>query len=174
MTTLCYPQKDGHYLMMHRVKKENDYNKDKWVGIGGKFEDGESPEECLLRETKEETGLTLTNWRYRGIISFINNLYETEYMNLYTADTWEGTIGECNEGVLEWLACEKVYDLEIWEGDKLFFWLLEQEVPFFSLKLEYHGETLVGCAYNGMRCVKKSEDEEFFEAFKRQFALPEV
>lgn len=169
MTTLCYPERDGKYLMMHRVKKENDYNKDKWIGIGGKFEDGESPEECLLRETLEETGLTLTSWRYRGIISFINDLYETEYMNLYTADAWEGIIGECNEGTLDWLPCEAVYDLEIWEGDKIFFWLLEQDAAFFSLKLEYHGDELLGWAYNGIRCNKISEDEDLFEAFKRQY-----
>lgn len=169
MTTLCYPVRKGKYLMMHRVKKEHDENKDKWIGIGGKFEEKESPEECLLRETFEETGLILTSWRYRGIISFINDLYETEYMHLYTADAWEGIIGECDEGTLDWLDRSAVYDLEIWEGDKIFFWLLEQDAPFFSLKLEYHGDKLLGWAYNGIRCQKRSEEEDLFEAFKRQY-----
>ena len=103
LTTLCYIEKDSKYLMMHRVKKEHDINKDKWVGIGGHFEADESPEECLLREAQEETGLTLTDYRQRGIITFISDRWQTEYMFLYTAAGFEGSITDCNEGVLEWI-----------------------------------------------------------------------
>lgn len=143
LTTLCYIEKDGKYLMMHRVKKENDVNKDKWIGIGGHFEENESPEECLLREVKEETGLILTKWQQRGIITFISDVWQTEYMFLYTATEYEGEIGECSEGNLEWVPKEAVYDLPIWEGDKVFFRLLESDAPFFSLKLRYQGDELV-------------------------------
>lgn len=131
MTTLCYIEKDGRYLMLHRVKKENDMNWDKWVGIGGHFEDGESPEECLCREVSEETGLRLTEYRLRGIITFVSDRWQTEYMFLYTATGYEGNIGKCSEGVLEWVDKSAVYSLPIWEGDRIFFRLLEQEEPFF-------------------------------------------
>ncbi len=143
LTTLCYIEKDDKYLMMHRVKKENDLNKDKWVGIGGHFEEGESPEECLLRETYEETGLTLLSYELRGIITFVSDEWGTEYMFLFTADEFKGQIGECSEGNLEWVDKSKVYDLPLWEGDKVFFRLLETEERFFSLKLQYRGEELV-------------------------------
>ena len=143
LTTLCYIERDGKYLMMHRVKKENDVNKDKWVGIGGHFEADESPEECLLREVSEETGLTLTKWRARGIVTFISDQWQTEYMHLYTATEFEGEIGECSEGTLEWIDKKDVYDLPIWEGDKIFFELLEKTQSFFSLKLRYEGDKLV-------------------------------
>ena len=149
LTTLCYIERDGKYLMMHRVKKEHDINKDKWVGIGGHFEADESPEECLLREAREETGLLLTNYRQRGIITFISDRWQTEYMFLYTATAYEGTIGECNEGTLEWIEKEKVCDLPLWEGDKIFFRLMEEERPHFSLKLRYEGETLVEAVLDG-------------------------
>jgi 8-oxo-dGTP diphosphatase len=142
-------EKGDQYLMLHRVKKEKDINKDKWIGVGGKFEDKESPEDCLLREVREETGLTLTSYRFRGIITFITDRYETEYMHLYTADAWEGEMIECNEGNLEWIDKSEVFNLNIWEGDKLFFRLLQQNVPFFSLRLEYVGDTLVSYALNG-------------------------
>lgn len=148
MTTLCYIEKDGRYLMLHRVKKENDMNHDKWVGIGGHFEDGESPEECLCREVSEETGLRLTEYRLRGIITFVSDRWQTEYMFLYTAAGYEGNIGECSEGVLEWVDKLAVYSLPIWEGDRIFFRLLEQEEPFFSLKLRYKGETLIESILN--------------------------
>jgi 8-oxo-dGTP diphosphatase len=139
LTTLCYIEKDGKYLMLHRVKKEKDINKDKWIGIGGHFEGTESPEDCLLREVKEETGLTLTSFRFRGIVTFLcGDCFE--YMCLYTADGFEGEIRECDEGVLEWVDKKAVYDLDLWEGDKLFFRLLEEERPFFSLKLTYTPE----------------------------------
>ena len=142
MTTLCYIEKDGRYLMLHRVKKENDMKQDKWVGIGGHFEEGESPEECLCREVSEETGLRLTEYRLRGIITFVSDRWQTEYMFLYTATGYEGDIGECSEGALEWVDKSAVYSLPIWEGDRIFFRLLEQEEPFFSLKLQYKGENL--------------------------------
>lgn len=148
-TTLCYIEREDDYLMMHRVKKKNDVNQDKWVGAGGKFEADESPEECLLREVYEETGLTLTSWKYRGIVTFVSDKWETEYMHLYTADGFEGEIGECREGTLEWLPKAAVYDLPIWVGDKIFFRLIEQDRPFFSLKLRYEGETLVYAALDG-------------------------
>ena len=142
-TTLCYIEKDGAYLMLHRVKKEADINKDKWVGIGGKFEEGESPEECLVREVKEETGLTLHSWRCRGIVTFVSEEYGTEYMHLFTSDDFSGEITECDEGELVWVEKSRVPDLPIWEGDKIFFRLLEEDIGFFSLKLEYSGDSLV-------------------------------
>lgn len=148
-TTLCYIEKEDSYLMMHRVKKEKDINKDKWVGVGGHFEDGESPEECLLREVWEETGLKLTSFRLCGIVTFATDVYPTEYMFLYTADGYVGEITECNEGNLEWVQKKDVYDLPIWEGDKVFFRLLEEDVPVFSLKLRYEGDKLVETVLNG-------------------------
>ena len=137
LTTLCYIEKGDQYLMLHRVKKEHDINKDKWIGVGGKFEDKESPEDCLFREVREETGLTLTSWKFRGIITFVTDRYETEFMHLYTADDWEGEMIECNEGNLEWLDKKEVFNLKVWEGDKIFFWLMQHDAPFFSLRLEY-------------------------------------
>lgn len=147
LTTLCYIEKDHQYLMMHRVKKENDCNKDKWIGIGGHFEEGESPEECMLREVKEETGLSLTNYKKRGIITFVSDEWPTEYMFLYTADAPENAdvlmLPECIEGTLEWVDKDKVYELPIWEGDKVFFELLEKQKEYFSLKLRYEGARLI-------------------------------
>ena len=137
MSTLCYIEKDHQYLMLHRVSKKNDVNKDKWIGVGGHFEDGESPEECVLRETKEETGYTLTSYRYRGLVTFVFADLETEYMSLFTADGFEGEEIPCNEGVLEWINIQDVWKLNLWEGDKIFFRLLEENIPFFSLKLVY-------------------------------------
>lgn len=148
-TTLCYIEQGGKYLMMHRVKKEKDINKDKWVGVGGHFEADESPEECLFREVKEETGLTLTSWQLRGIITFICDRQDTEYMFLYTADGFYGTLTECEEGELEWVEKPLVYDLPIWEGDRIFFRLIEENHPFFSLKLKYENDVLVEQSLNG-------------------------
>ena len=148
-TTLCYLLQGDQVLLLHRVKKENDLNHDKWIGIGGKFEEGESPEECLLREAWEETGLTLTDYRYRGIVTFVSNEWEGEYMHLYTATGWTGALKECNEGVLEWVSQEKMKELPQWEGDKIFLRLLEEEAPFFSLKLSYEGDRLTYAALNG-------------------------
>lgn len=148
-TTLCYIEKDRKCLMLHRIKKENDINRDKWIGIGGKFEENESPEECALREVKEETGLTLTSWRYRGIVTFVSDRYEGEYMHLFTANGFEGELIDCDEGVLEWIEHEKVMSLPTWEGDRIFLRLLERDEPFFSLKLCYNGDRLESAALNG-------------------------
>jgi 8-oxo-dGTP diphosphatase len=148
LTTLCYIEKDDAYLMLHRVKKENDLNHDKWVGVGGKFERDETPEECLLREVKEETGLTLTSYRFRGIVTFLSDEWEGEYMHLYTATEYTGEMTECNEGNLEWVPKEDIEKLHIWEGDKIFFRLLDENLPFFSLKLRYKGDELVETAVN--------------------------
>jgi 8-oxo-dGTP diphosphatase len=146
LTTLCYIEKDDAYLMLHRVKKENDLNHDKWVGVGGKFEQDETPEECLLREVKEETGLTLTSYRFRGIVTFLSDEWEGEYMHLYTATEYTGEMTECNEGNLEWVPKADIEKLHIWEGDKIFFRLLDENLPFFSLKLRYRGDELVETA----------------------------
>lgn len=149
--TLCYIENDrDEYLMLHRVKKKNDVNQDKWIGVGGKFEDKESPEECLLREVWEETGLKLTDYRFRGIVTFASDGWETEYMHLYTASGYEGTMKECDEGNLEWVKKSAVQDLPIWEGDKIFFRLLEEDRSFFSLKLSYEGDKLVYAALDGV------------------------
>ena len=154
-TTLCYIENErGDYLMLHRVKKENDCNRDKWIGVGGKFEDGESPEECVLRETLEETGLTLTDWRYRGIVTFVSERWETEYTNLFTATGWTGRLHECDEGVLEWVSREQFRGLPQWEGDRIFLRLIEEDAPFFSLKLRYEGEHLAYAALNGKELAR--------------------
>lgn len=149
LTTLCYIEQDGKYLMLHRVKKEKDVNKDKWIGIGGHFEEGESPGECLLREAREETGLTLTSWRFRGLVTFLAEGWPAEYMCLFTADSFEGVLKECDEGTLEWVDKARLSELNLWEGDRIFFRLLEEEHPFFSLKLEYKGDKLVRWSLDG-------------------------
>jgi len=137
LTTLCYLERDGQYLMLHRVKKEHDINKDKYIGVGGHFLHGESPDECLKREVLEETGLRLTSYRARGIVTFVYGEDVVEYMHLFTADAWEGEMKECDEGTLEWVDIDRVCDLPIWEGDKVFFRLLKEGALFFSLKLVY-------------------------------------
>lgn len=142
-TTLCYIENNGCYLMLHRVKKENDQNHDKWIGVGGKFEDGESPEDCLLREVKEETGLTLTSYRMRGVVTFVLDGWGTEYMYLFTADAYSGELGTCDEGNLEWIPKEEVINLPIWEGDRIFLKLLNETENYFSLKLHYAGDELI-------------------------------
>ena len=142
LTTLCYIEQNDNYLMLHRVKKENDLNHDKWIGVGGKFEPDETPEECLLREVKEETGLTLLSYRARGIITFISDEWETEYMYLYTASEFEGEMTECDEGELVWVPKAEVEDLKLWEGDTIFLRLLRECDSFFSLKVRYEGERL--------------------------------
>ncbi len=142
LTTLCYIEQDGRYLMLHRIKKENDLNQDKWIGVGGKFEPGESPEECLLREVREETGLTLLEYRFRGIVTFISDEAETEYMHLFTAERFTGRLTGCNEGELVWVPKKEIKKLKLWEGDLIFFRLLEEENGFFSLKLRYEKERL--------------------------------
>jgi 8-oxo-dGTP diphosphatase len=150
-TTVCYIEKDGSYLMLHRVKKENDANKDKWIGIGGKFLNGESPEDCLLREVLEETGLSLNSWRYRGIVTFVSDRWETEYMHVFTSDDFSGRLIDCDEGVLEWVKKDRLSSLPLWEGDKIFHRLIDENAPFFSLKLIYEDESLVFAALNGVQ-----------------------
>ena len=136
--------------MLHRISKKNDINKDKWIGIGGHFLQNESPEECLLREAKEETGLTLTSYRFRGIVTFITDgLEEAEYMHLYTADRFEGELTSCNEGTLEWVPKKDIYSLNLWEGDRIFHKLLDEDAPFFSLKLVYKGNQLIEAVLDG-------------------------
>ena len=149
-TTLCYLEQDGQYLMLHRVKKSHDVNHGKWIGVGGKFEFQESPEDCLLREVREETGLTLKSWRYRGIVTFLYNDDEAEYMHLFTADGWTGTLRDCAEGELRWVPRDEVGKLNLWEGDRIFLALLTRDEPFFSLKLTYRGDDLVGAVLNGV------------------------
>ena len=149
-TTLCYLEQGGNYLMLHRVKKAVDENKDKWIGVGGKFEEGESPEDCLLREVREETGLTLHSWRYRGIVTFVSDEWGTEYMHLFTSDDFSGELTACPEGELAWIGKEDLLAKPIWEGDKIFLRLLQRDVPFFSLKLCYRGDTLTHAVLNGV------------------------
>lgn len=150
LSTLCYIQRGNQYLMLHRTVKKNDINKDKWIGVGGHFEEDESPEECLLREVKEETGYTLTSYRYRGIVTFVSGDGVTEYMSLFTADGFCGQESVCDEGELVWVDKEDVYKLNIWEGDRIFFRLLEETDQFFSLKLVYDGTgVLLSAALNG-------------------------
>lgn len=149
-TTLCYLERGREYLMLHRVKKTVDENKDKWIGIGGKFEEGESPEDCLLREVREETGLRLLRWCYRGIVTFVSDEWGTEYMHLFTSDAYEGSLRtDCDEGELEWIDRDRLLKLPIWEGDKIFLRLLDEDVPFFSLKLRYAGDRLTEAVLNG-------------------------
>ena len=142
LTTLCYIEKDDCYLMLHRTKKEKDENYDKWIGVGGKFEVGESPEECLLREVEEETGLSLLSYEFRGLVTFVSNEWGTEYMHLFTADAYKGKIKSCEEGELVWVPKNHIESLKLWEGDKVFLTLLKEEKSFFSLKLVYEGEKL--------------------------------
>ena len=148
-TSLCYIERGEQYLMLHRVKKQNDQNHDKWIGIGGKFEPGESPEDCLLREVGEETGLTLTDYRFRGLVTFVSDEAPTEYMHLFTATGFTGTLWDCDEGTLEWVPIPQVETLPLWQGDKLFLRLLQTEKDFFSLKLRYVGDQLVQAVRDG-------------------------
>ena len=135
--------------MLHRTKKAADENRDKWIGIGGKFEAGESPEDCMLREVREETGLSLSSWSFRGIVTFVSDEWGTEYMHLFTADGFAGSLRDCDEGELEWVEKARIPSLPIWEGDKIFLRLLDQGADFFSLKLCYHGDKLVRAVLNG-------------------------
>ena len=150
-STLCYIVKDGKVLMLHRVKKKNDINHDKWIGIGGKFEPEEAPEECILREAKEETGLTLTSWRCRGVVTFLQEGGEGEYMYLFTADDFTGELTECDEGDLQWVSMDFLDALPKWEGDQIFLDLLWQDAPFFLLTLRYQGDRLVEAVLDGKK-----------------------
>ena len=148
-TTLCYIERDGAYLMLHRTKKEHDENRDKWVGVGGKFENGESPEDCMMREVFEETGLSVTKYAYRGIVTFVSDLYGTEHMHLFTISGFSGKVKDCDEGELEWIEKSDLLALPMWEGDRIFLKLLGVDRPFFSLKLVYSGETLTRAVLDG-------------------------
>ena len=150
-TTLCYVTRGNEVLMLHRIKKKNDINQDKWIGIGGKFEGMESPDECLLREAKEETGLTLTSWRCRGVVTFLTTDGFGEYMYLFTADGCEGELTDCPEGELKWVSRDFLNELPKWEGDQIFLDLLWQDAPFFLLKLRYDGDKLIEAVLNGER-----------------------
>ena len=148
-STLCYVIRGDQVLMLHRVKKKNDVNKDKWIGIGGKFEAEESPDECLLRECREETGLRLTSWQCRGVVTFLQEGGEGEYMYLFTAEEFEGNLHDCPEGDLQWVNREFLYRLPMWEGDRIFLDLLWRNAPFFLLTLRYRGEVLTQAVLNG-------------------------
>ena len=149
-TTLCYMERGDQYLMLHRVKKANDASHDKWIGVGGKCEADESPDECMLREVHEETGLSISRWQYRGIVTFVSDIWPCEYMHLFTASDWSGEETACNEGELEWIDKSRLFDLTLWEGDKIFLRLLmDPAQPFFSLKLVYRGDDLVEAKLDG-------------------------
>ena len=150
-SSLCYLRRGDEVLMMHRTRKKNDMNHDKWIAIGGRFEAGESPEECALREVKEETGLTMISPAYRGVVTFINDRYETERMHLFTADRFEGTLTDCDEGELVWIPKEQMDALPQWEGDRIFHRLLDEGIPFFELELTYSGEKLLSAFLDGKR-----------------------
>lgn len=157
-TTLCYITQGDQVLMLHRVKKEKDLNKDKWIGIGGKFEGDESPDECLLREAWEETGLKLTSWKCRGVVTFLTNEpFEGEFMYLFTSDGFEGALKQCDEGDLQWISRDFLDSLPKWEGDAIFLKLLWEDAPFFLLKLRYDGNALVEAVLNGNALNKKND-----------------
>ena len=150
-SSLCYLYRDGRVLMLHRIKKAEDINEGKWIGVGGKFEENESPEECVIREVREETGLTLTSWRYRGIVTFVSDRCEGEYMHLFTSDRFEGEMTACDEGELAWIETDRLGGLPQWEGDRVFLDLIVRDEPFFSLKLVYSGDRLEEAYLNGSR-----------------------
>ena len=149
VTTLCYIEREDSYLMLHRVKKKNDLNENKWVGIGGHAEEGESPEDCLLREAMEETGLLLTSYRFRGLVTFVSDKWGTEYMCLYTADGFEGELADCDASCVVWVSKSEIPKMNRWRGYLIFFRLLEENAPFFSLKLRYEGDRLAEWQLNG-------------------------
>ena len=166
-TTLCYIEKEDSYLLLHRTKKGHDFNKDKWIGVGGKFEDKESPEECLLREVKEETGLDLISWRWHGIVTFVSDEYPTEYMYLYTSSDYTGSLIDCDEGELEWVPKSRIFELPIWPGDRIFLHLMQTGIPFFSLKLVYRKDRLIAVKLNH----RELSPEEIGENIKKWSAL---
>lgn len=160
-TTLCYIEKDGAYLMLHRTKKENDGNHNKWIGVGGHCEENESPDECIRREVLEETGLVLHQLSYRGLVTFVSDLYEGEYMHIFTSTAFSGLISACDEGELLWVQKTQVPSLPIWEGDRIFLNLLAENAPFFSLKLVYTGSILNCAILNGISLDFRQNSRDF-------------
>jgi 8-oxo-dGTP diphosphatase len=163
-TTLCYIENNGRYLMLYRNRKPDDPNEGKWLGIGGKIEDGESPDECNMREVLEETGLRLKSFVFHGVIEFRSDTWDDEDMYLYSSsdfvpadeeaarvfrETGEYALPECDEGELAWVESDKLLALPMWEGDRIFLRLLDEDTPFFSLKLTYRGDTLLEAVLNG-------------------------
>lgn len=149
-TTLCYLERDGKWLLLHRVKKHDDENAGKWIGVGGKPEDGESPEDCVRRETLEETGYVLGNVTPRGIVTFVSDEFGTEWMHLFTSDDFTGEmLPDCDEGILRWVDKKEAYSLPLWEGDRTFLRLIEGDSPFFSMKLVYRGDELTEIILDG-------------------------
>ena len=141
-TSLVYLERDGKYLILHRTKKEFDENGDKWIGVGGKFEPGETPDECALREVKEEAGLMMTDFRLRGLIVFVSDVWGLEYMYLYTSTKWRGRLIDCDEGELVWLDKRELLTKKLWEGDRLFLKAIDERKEFFMMKFRYEGERL--------------------------------
>lgn len=142
-SSICYIEKEEKYLMLHRTKKEKDINKEKWIGVGGKFEDKESPEDCIIREVKEETGLTLNSCKLRCIVTYVSKDWDTEYMYVFTSDDFSGELIECNEGDLEWVDKNKIFELDLWEGDKIFLKKIQKDDTFFTMKFNYDGDKLL-------------------------------
>ncbi len=142
-SSICYIEKEEKYLMLHRTKKEKDINKEKWIGVGGKFEDKESPEDCIIREVKEETGLTLNSCKLRCIVTYVSKDWDTEYMYVFTSDDFSGELIECNEGDLEWVDKNKIFELNLWEGDKIFLKKIQKDDTFFTMKFNYDGDKLL-------------------------------
>lgn len=159
LTTLCYLEQEGKYLMLHRVKKKQDVNAGKWIGVGGHFEEGESPEDCMKREIREETGLVPLAWRFRGIVTFLSDSAPAEYMHLYTVTQWQGELTDCDEGDLAWVEKGQIDRLNLWEGDRIFLRLLAEEAPFFSLKLTYRGDALTEAELDGRRYPDSTRGE---------------
>ena len=158
LTTLVYLKRGNEYLMLHRTKKEGDVNRDKWIGVGGKLEAGESPEDCMRREVLEETGLTVSSFRFRGIVTFVSDRDPDEYMFLYTVDAWSGELTECDEGELAFIDCDRLYTLTLWEGDRIFLRLIrEEDQAFFSLKLRYAADRLVEAVLDGVPLPTETE-----------------
>jgi len=148
-TTLCYIERCDQFLMLHRTKKANDDNHDKWIGIGGHIEPGETPTACILRECEEETGLSLLDARYRGLVHFRSDVCPDEDMYLFTASRYEGSMIECDEGELAWIEKSRLLSLTLWEGDRIFLKLLDERDSLFELTLEYSGDHLRRAVLDG-------------------------
>ncbi len=148
-STLCYLEKDGCYLMLFRNKKSYDPNRGKWIGVGGGFLPGEDALTCARREVLEETGLSMTEPVYRGVVDFLSDVWESEEMHLFTCSSFEGTLIECDEGELKWIPVSEVPDLPLWEGDRYFLRMLREDRPFFRMTLRYEGDRLAEALCDG-------------------------